>query len=48
VFRILAARSSEFEVVGINDITDTAMLATLLKYDSTHALQARLPTTTRI
>jgi len=23
VFRILAARSSEFEVVGINDITDT-------------------------
>ncbi len=36
VFRILTARSSEFEVVGINDITDTAMLATLLKYDSTH------------
>ncbi len=36
VFRILAARSSEFEVVGINDITDTKMLATLLKYDSTH------------
>ena len=28
VFRILAARSSEFEVVGINDITDTPMLAT--------------------
>jgi glyceraldehyde 3-phosphate dehydrogenase len=36
VFRILAARSSEFEVVGINDITDTRTLATLLKYDSVH------------
>jgi glyceraldehyde 3-phosphate dehydrogenase len=36
VFRILTARSSEFEVVGINDITDTSTLATLLKYDSTH------------
>ncbi len=36
VFRNLASRPSEFEVVGINDITDTAMLATLLKYDSTH------------
>ena len=36
VFRILAARPSEFEVVGINDITDTSMLATLLKYDSVH------------
>ncbi len=36
VFRILAARPSEFEVVGINDITDTSHLALLLKYDSTH------------
>ncbi|HEX3997475.1 MAG TPA: type I glyceraldehyde-3-phosphate dehydrogenase [Pirellulales bacterium] len=36
VFRILTARSDEFEVVGINDITDTRTLATLLKYDSTH------------
>jgi glyceraldehyde 3-phosphate dehydrogenase len=36
VFRILTARGSEFEVVGINDITDTKMLATLLKYDSIH------------
>ena len=36
VFRILTARPNEFEVVGINDITDTTMLATLLKYDSTH------------
>ncbi len=35
-FRNLHARSSEFEVVAINDLTDNAMLATLLKYDSTH------------
>ena len=35
-FRILQERSSEFEVVGINDLTDNQMLATLLKYDSTH------------
>jgi glyceraldehyde 3-phosphate dehydrogenase len=35
-FRILHARSKEFEVVAINDITDNKMLATLLKYDSTH------------
>ncbi|MBX9790439.1 MAG: type I glyceraldehyde-3-phosphate dehydrogenase [Pirellulales bacterium] len=36
VFRILASRPEEFEVVAINDITDTKTLATLLKYDSTH------------
>ncbi|TWT88948.1 Glyceraldehyde-3-phosphate dehydrogenase [Pseudobythopirellula maris] len=35
-FRILQERSDEFEVVGINDLTDNKMLATLLKYDSTH------------
>jgi glyceraldehyde 3-phosphate dehydrogenase len=35
-FRILHQRSSEFEVVAINDLTDNGMLATLLKYDSTH------------
>jgi glyceraldehyde 3-phosphate dehydrogenase len=29
-------RSDEFEVVAINDLTDNKMLATLLKYDSTH------------
>ena len=34
-FRIMQERSSEFEVVGINDLTDNKMLATLLKYDST-------------
>lgn len=36
VFRILASRPNDFEVVGINDLTDNSMLATLLKYDSTH------------
>ena len=35
-FRNLMARSGEFEVVAINDLTDNQMLATLLKYDSTH------------
>lgn len=35
-FRNLMQRSSEFEVVGINDLTDNKMLAHLLKYDSTH------------
>lgn len=36
VFRILMSRGAEFDVVGINDITDNKTLATLLKYDSTH------------
>ena len=35
-FRILSERADEFEVVAINDLTDNKMLATLLKYDSTH------------
>lgn len=35
-FRNLVERGSEFEVVAINDLTDNKMLATLLKYDSTH------------
>lgn len=35
-FRNLMARSDEFEVVAINDLTNNQMLATLLKYDSTH------------
>ncbi|HZO08669.1 MAG TPA: type I glyceraldehyde-3-phosphate dehydrogenase [Myxococcota bacterium] len=34
VFR--AARGSELDVVGINDLTDAATLAHLLKYDSIH------------
>ncbi|MBI2825560.1 MAG: type I glyceraldehyde-3-phosphate dehydrogenase [Planctomycetia bacterium] len=36
VFRIMMKRGQEFEVVAINDLTDNKMLATLLKYDSTH------------
>ncbi len=36
VFRNLMARSKEFDVVAINDLTDNNTLATLLKYDSTH------------
>lgn len=35
-FRNLMSRGDEFEVVGINDITDNRTLATLLKYDSIH------------
>jgi glyceraldehyde 3-phosphate dehydrogenase len=35
-FRNMYARKGEFEVVAINDLTDNKMLATLLKYDSTH------------
>jgi len=35
-FRNLMARSNEFEVVAVNDLTDNQMLATLLKYDSVH------------
>ncbi len=35
-FRNLMQRSDEFEVVAINDLTANQMLATLLKYDSTH------------
>ena len=30
-----AARGSDIEIVGINDLTDTKTLAHLLKYDST-------------
>ena len=35
-FRSLVSRGDEFEVVGINDLTNNKTLATLLKYDSTH------------
>ncbi|MFK7765951.1 MAG: type I glyceraldehyde-3-phosphate dehydrogenase [Mariniblastus sp.] len=35
-FRNLMNRSDEFEVVGVNDLTDNKTLATLLKYDSIH------------
>lgn len=36
VFRVMAERPSDFEVVAINDLSDAKMLATLLKYDSVH------------
>jgi glyceraldehyde 3-phosphate dehydrogenase len=36
VFRTMAARKGEFEIVGINDRTDAKMLAYLLKYDSVY------------
>ncbi len=36
VFRVMMEKPQVFEVVGINDITDNKMLATLLKYDSIH------------
>ena len=35
-FRNMVSRPQEFEVVGINDLTDNKTLATLLKYDSIH------------
>lgn len=35
-FRNLVARSDEFEVVAVNDLTDNKTLAMLLKYDSVH------------
>ena len=36
VLRGLAARSSEFEVAAINDLTDVASMRQLFKYDSVH------------
>src|SRR6185312_8249496 len=36
VFRVLASRPEEFEVVAINDLSDAKHLALLLKYDSVH------------
>jgi len=35
-FRVLATRPNDFEVVGINDLSDAKSLAHLLKYDSVH------------
>ena len=35
-FRNLMERGDEFEIVGVNDLTDNRTLATLLKYDSIH------------
>lgn len=39
-FRAMAARSDEFEIVGVNDLGDPKDLAMLLKYDS---VQGRFP-----
>ncbi len=36
VFRAMAARPNDFEVVAINDLSDAATLKLLLKYDSVH------------
>ncbi len=39
VFRaILERQSTDFDVVGVNDLTDAATLAHLLKYDSVHGI----------
>ena len=35
-FRNFMVRNEEFDVVAVNDLTDTRTLATLLKYDSVH------------
>ena len=36
VFRALAQRAEDFEVVAVNDLSDTKTMAMLLKYDSVH------------
>ena len=36
VFRAMAGRGNEFDVVAVNDLTDPKHLATLLRYDSVH------------
>ena len=36
VFRAMRERAESIEVVAVNDITDAATLAHLLKYDSVH------------
>ena len=47
-FRNMISRPQEFEVVGINDLTDNKTLATLLKYDSIHRrFERKCSTTTR-
>ena len=45
VFRVMASRKSEFEIVAINDLSDIKMLCQLLKYDSVHG---RFPGTVTI
>ncbi|MCZ7646595.1 MAG: type I glyceraldehyde-3-phosphate dehydrogenase [Planctomycetota bacterium] len=36
LFRVLSSRGSAFDVVAINDLSDAASLAHILKYDSVH------------
>jgi glyceraldehyde 3-phosphate dehydrogenase len=36
VFRVMAGRPNDFEIVAINDLSDAKHLAMLLKYDSVH------------
>ena len=36
IFRAMAARPKEFDVVAINDLTDVATIRQLIKYDSVH------------
>ena len=36
VFRVMAAKPNDFEIVAINDLSDAKHLAMLLKYDSVH------------
>src|SRR5437870_88553 len=36
VFRVMASRPQEFDVVAVNDLSDPSHLANLLKYDSVH------------
>jgi glyceraldehyde 3-phosphate dehydrogenase len=36
VYRVLAERAKDFDVVGINDLSDAATLAYLLRYDTLH------------
>jgi len=36
VFRVMAERPQDFEIVAINDLSDAKSLAMLLKYDSVH------------
>src|SRR4051794_41955929 len=38
VFRAAKKRGADFEIVAVNDLTDAATLAHLLKYDSVHGI----------
>jgi glyceraldehyde 3-phosphate dehydrogenase len=45
VFRVMANRPGEFDIVAINDLSDAAALRNLLKYDSVHG---RFPGTVEV